>query len=307
MPTHYSLLITHHSSLITGENMPRKAGFGKNWWAQRWIGALEKLGWSSRLERGRSYARNGHVKSIEVIGGEIRARVQGSMPSPYRVTITLKPLNPEEWDRVLETLSSQAIFAAKLLAGEMPSDIEEAFQAEKVALFPSSSHDLVTYCSCPDLANPCKHVAAVHYVLSEEFDRDPFLLFALRGRSKEEVLAALRVRRAEATSGTDPVEPPVEMEVPEAEALPLEESLDHFWVPGEDLVPLLEPPGRRRVVTEAVLRILGQPAFSKEGDALLSTLAVAYEKVAMRARKAARSGGSPASDSSLNDLPGGDL
>jgi uncharacterized Zn finger protein len=271
-------------------NMPRKPDFGRNWWAQRWIGALEKLGMASRLGRGRSYARSGHVKSIEVAGSEIRARVQGSVPSPYRVTISLKPLKPEEWERVLEALSSQALFAAKLLAGEMPPDIEEAFRATKVELFPSSSHDLETDCSCPDWANPCKHVAAVHYVLSEEFDRDPFLLFALRGRSKEQVLEALRARRTEDTAEAGPVDPGAETEPPEAEVPPLEASLDHFWALGEDLAPLLETPDRRKTVAEGTLRILGQPAFSKEGEALFSTLAVAYERVAMRARKAARGG-----------------
>ena len=94
-------------------------------------------------------------------------------------------------------MAEQAIFTAQLLAGEMPQDIEQAFEAAKVSLFPSRHDDLKTECSRPDYANPCKHVAATHYILGERFDEDPFLIFRLRGRTQEQVMAALRKRRSE--------------------------------------------------------------------------------------------------------------
>ncbi|MDI7275555.1 MAG: SWIM zinc finger family protein, partial [Anaerolineae bacterium] len=175
--------------------MARKSEFGESWWAKRWISMLESFGWSNRLQRGRSYARYGHVLDVVVAPGEVRAKVRGSRPRPYKVTIRVKPLDDAEWQRVTSAMAKQAVFAARLLAGEMPENIEEALAQSKVGLFPASSRDIITTCSCPDWANPCKHVAAVYYVLGQEFDRDPFLLFLLRGRSRDELVTALREKR----------------------------------------------------------------------------------------------------------------
>src|SRR5690606_30912500 len=94
------------------------------------------------------------------------------------------------------TMAERSRFAAELLAGEMPQEIDAAFAAHAASLFPTKAGDLVTACTCPDWANPCKHVAATHYVLGEALDRDPFLLFELRGRTKREVLDALRTARS---------------------------------------------------------------------------------------------------------------
>ncbi len=125
----------------------------------------------------------------------VKAKVQGSMPKPYNVKIKLMPLSDAEWDKVTDAMASQAIFAAKLLAGEMPTNIEEAFSAAQLSLFPTKLDDLQTDCSCPDWANPCKHIAAVYYLLAERFDEDPFLIFKLRGRTKEQIIETLRARR----------------------------------------------------------------------------------------------------------------
>ncbi|HCU91834.1 MAG TPA: hypothetical protein DHU96_03495 [Actinobacteria bacterium] len=173
----------------------QRGAFAKNWWATRWIQAMERLVDSRRLARGRSYARKGQVRSIEESEGGIRARVQGSRPNPYKVTIQVSPLTDAQWEKVIDALAEQAIFTAQLLAGEMPHGIEQAFQAAGVSLFPDKGGDLATDCSCPDWSNPCKHVAAAHYILGERFDEDPFLLFRLRGRTQEQILRALRQRR----------------------------------------------------------------------------------------------------------------
>lgn len=168
--------------------------FGATWWGQRWLQALEKFGgvYSARLGRGRSYARQGRVHDLAVKEGEVTARVTGSRRTPYRVTLRLRPLPARVWDAAIKAMADRAVFAARLLAGEMPGEIDEAFRPRRASLFPERQADLATECTCPDWANPCKHVAAVHYVLGEAFDRDPFLLFALRGRSKAAVLEALR-------------------------------------------------------------------------------------------------------------------
>ena len=169
----------------------KRGSFGQSWWARRWIAVLEGFHIGARLNRGRSYARRGQVLSISIDKGLVRAEVQGSRPRPYEVAIRVKKLTTQSWNKVAKALSQQAIFAAKLLSGEMPQDIEKAFEQVGSTLFPEKLHDLVTDCSCPDWSNPCKHTAAVFYLLGEEFDRDPFLIFKMRGMSREELIARL--------------------------------------------------------------------------------------------------------------------
>ncbi len=166
----------------------KQGAFGKSWWAKRWIQVLEGFNIGARLGRGRSYARRGQVTAITIDKGRIAAVVQGSRPKPYDVTITVKGIATSGWKKLIQTLSGQALFAAKLLAGQMPQNIEDAFDAAGLSLFPEQLKDLHTDCSCPDWSNPCKHIAAVYYLLGEEFDRDPFLLFKLRGLSREELV-----------------------------------------------------------------------------------------------------------------------
>jgi uncharacterized Zn finger protein len=169
----------------------KRGSFGQSWWARRWIAVLEGFHIGARLNRGRSYARRGQVLSISIEKGLVRAEVQGSRPQPYEVAIQVKKLATPSWHIVAKALSQQAIFAAKLLSGEMPQDIEKVFEQMGTTLFPEKLHDLVTDCSCPDWSNPCKHTAAVFYLLGEEFDRDPFLIFKMRGMSREELVALL--------------------------------------------------------------------------------------------------------------------
>lgn len=171
----------------------KRGTFGESWWAKRWIAVLESFHIGSRLDRGRSYARRGQVLSINIAKGVVKAKVQGSRPSPYSVTIKLNVLSAADWQKLVSALSQQVIYTAKLLAGEMPQDIEQAFKDAGLSLFPLQLQDLETECSCPDWSNPCKHIAAVYYLLGEEFDRNPFLIFTLRGMTREELVVLLDV------------------------------------------------------------------------------------------------------------------
>jgi uncharacterized Zn finger protein len=171
----------------------KRGAFGERWWSKRWIGVLEGFGLGARLARGRAYARNGQVLEIAIEPQGVRARLQGSRELPYTVHIYVKPLSAAQWRQVAESIALAPHFVASLLNGEIPEDIEEAFQAANSGLFPQSIADVRTECSCPDLSNPCKHVAAVYYLIGEEFDRDPFLLFALRGLERDALLPALAV------------------------------------------------------------------------------------------------------------------
>lgn len=255
----------------------KRGAFAKNWWATRWIEAMECLIDTNRLRRGRTYARKGQVIAIEETKGGMAARVQGSRRTPYKVSIQVKPLSDAQWEKVIDALAGQALFTAQLLAGEMPQDIEEAFAAAGVSLFPDEGSDLVTDCSCPDWANPCKHLAATHYILGEQFDEDPFLLFRLRGRSQEQILEAMRQRRADQQADFED-----EFEEEEAEEIvPLEETLPSFWEMNEPLEPFpvtIKPPP----IALPILKRLGEPAFMA-GDSLQSQLGPVYQAVTKKA------------------------
>ena len=232
----------------------------------------------TRLTRGRSYARQGQVVSIDVEPGIVKAKVQGSQPKPYNVKIRLEPLTDEDWDKVTEAMASQAIFAAKLLAGEMPQNIEEAFASVHVSLFPTALSELNTNCSCPDWANPCKHIAAVYYLLAERFDEDPFLIFKLRGRTKEQIIAVLREKRAAPSPLGDTSSSADTVSAEEENLLSLEEHLDAFWREDEALesftVNLSAP-----AIDKAVLKRLGDAPFTIGNSNIASLLAKAYDTV----------------------------
>jgi len=198
----------------------QRGAFGRNWWAKRWIEVLEGFDIGARLSRGRSYARRGQVLSIDIDKGTVRAKVQGSRPQPYEVNVEVKTLAQKEWSKLAAVLATKAIFSAKLLAGEMPENIEEAFNDAGLTLFPTKGSDLATDCSCPDWSNPCKHVAAVYYLLGEEFDRDPFLIFKLRGVQREELTGLVGSQAG--TSLLTEYEPPPPPE-------PLPEEPEAFW------------------------------------------------------------------------------
>ncbi|MBI4318973.1 MAG: SWIM zinc finger family protein [Chloroflexi bacterium] len=259
--------------------------FGKSWWAGLWLAALERLIDSGRLARGRSYARSGQVVNLDVEKASVVADVQGSRPKPYKVHIQFKALSDEEWDNVIEAIASQAIYAAKLLSGEMPSDMADVFKAAGASLFPAKGADLETSCSCPDWANPCKHVAAVYLILGERFDADPFLIFEMRGRTKEAITAALRARRAGALGLEVEAAPQAAIEDEEV-VVPLFRSLDGFWtMPAgvQDMEMTLATPQ----VDALPVKGLGKPAFWHSERDLVRMMEKAYRAISDRARKMA--------------------
>lgn len=171
--------------------MAKVRQFGATWWGKAWLDALEQraLVDPNRLPRGRTYARQDRVRSLEVAPGELRASVWGNRNDPYLTTLSLRTLSDSEWDRVLDTIMNKASNTAALLAGQVPRDIGELVLPERGDLGPD--------CSCPDWAEPCKHAAALCYIAADLFDEDPFALLTLRGRSREQVLTDVRSRRGE--------------------------------------------------------------------------------------------------------------
>jgi uncharacterized Zn finger protein len=181
----------------------KRGAIGSTWWSRRFIDVLEELDLGTRLASGRKYARAGQVLTLEVAAGSVAATVQGSRPRPYQVLIELKQIWPTHWERIERALANQVIFSAKLLAGDMPQDLERVFIELRQPLFPATADELTMECSCPDWSVPCKHVAAALYLLAEAFDRDPFLILAWRGREKAELLANLRRLRGPTSSTVD--------------------------------------------------------------------------------------------------------
>jgi hypothetical protein len=207
-----------------------RGAIGQTWWSGRFIAVLEAIIVGGRLERGRHYARRGQVISLDVAPGLVSALVQGSRVQPYRVRIGLDAFGTPEWDAAERALSQSAWYSAKLLAGEMPEDIEDVFAELGLALFPASAAELSMYCSCPDWEVPCKHIAAVFYLLAEAFDDDPFSILAWRGRSREEFLGGLHAARGGAA--VDPGGPG---------GVPLADCLGSFFVLAAPL-PVTSPP-----------------------------------------------------------------
>lgn len=181
----------------SGADRPaRRRRFGTTWWGRQWVEALEQRASldPNRLPRGRSYARDGAVGDLDVVAGEVAATVRGSRRSPYQVRVRVRPFSSDEWAVVTDALAAQVGHAAALLEGELVPEIAGDVRAVGLDLLPGAG-EVQPRCSCPDWADPCKHSAAVCYLVADELDRDPFVLFLLRGRSREELLAGIRQRR----------------------------------------------------------------------------------------------------------------
>ena len=254
----------------------KRGSIGEQWWSRRFIDVLESFGLQSRLTRGRSYARSGQVLSLEIGTGHVTAKVQGSRVKPYAVKLTVDPLTTRQWQRVEEALAARAIFRARLLAGEMPAEIEEVFADCGTPLFPKSARDLEMTCSCPDWEVPCKHLAAVCYVLAEAFDADPFGMLAWRGKGREDLLAALRrltsgdrlTGGSRAESGSRPV-----IDVADT---PLSQGTADFWSSALSPARLRALPPAAAAPADLLLRTFEPPFITAGGMDLVTLLRPAY-------------------------------
>ncbi|NLD05735.1 MAG: hypothetical protein GX672_07570 [Synergistaceae bacterium] len=178
---------------------------GLNWWSKRWIEILEGSIDSARLARGRSYARRGQVVDIEIEPGLVTASVQGTRKKPYQIRLGFEILSDEAKALLLFRFRERSSFAATLLAGEMPEEMEKVFKEAGVGLFPSKTALRRFKCSCPDDAVPCKHIIAVLLLLAEVFEDDPFLLLKLRGVNRDALINLLTLETSD-DNGETPYE-----------------------------------------------------------------------------------------------------
>ncbi|WP_035986799.1 SWIM zinc finger family protein [Leptolyngbya sp. KIOST-1] len=251
------------------------------WWVQRWVELLNTYRFKKRLERGRIYAREGHILSLEYKGSKVTALVQGTAEEPYKLSIWLDAFSDEDWNYVIDSLSEQAIYSAQLLAGEMPAEIEAVFTANGLSLYPFNLSEVHSKCSCPDPKNPCKHIAAVYYQLGDFFREDPFVLFQLRGRSRDSILDALRQRRQSSTAqATVPLADEPETDIA-PKAVASSPDLQRFWAydqPLDSELVVITP------TETTVLDVLGKmPLPPEDAPVVMGHLKDIYQAVAQQA------------------------
>jgi uncharacterized Zn finger protein len=247
----------------------------RQWWVEKWLELLDSYRFKKRLERARIYAREGHILSVEFEGSQVIAKVEGSEPQPYEVKLSLTPFRDEDWQFVIESLAKKAVFSAQLLAGKMPDNIEIIFTENGLNIFPFTLADIHSRCSCPDKANPCKHIGAIYYQLAERFSEDPFILFQLRGRTKEQILLELRQYRSESLNIEDTQNSITKSIDQEIEKKTL--NLAKFWQYKELLDPslvVITPSNEPQKVTNLLGTI---PLPYKDGEAVKQYLNQAYK------------------------------
>lgn len=268
--------------------------FSKSWWGKKFIDALEPLSDPGRLSRGRSYASGGKVKSFVIKGGTVTAQVRGSV-NPYfgvyteplyDTGIEFQPISAAKWSAAIALIASKASLISRLLLNEIPENIEDYFSLLGIHLLPHSRKDFDTHCSCPDWGNPCKHIAGVYYLVAAELDRDPFLLFELRGLSREDLhkeLAKSPLGQALSAELLLEQRPPesVESYYTRPTTMPAGDGsgLRDFWH-GAKRLPQTMPPLPETIVSGIPIKKQGDfPAFWQRDNSFVEAMETLYEQV----------------------------
>ncbi len=250
--------------------------------AQRWLKLLEGRIEPLRLAAGLEYARSGQVVNLDVIPGAVTASVQGTQAKPYQTKLWFRPLSAEQWDRLIDAMASEAIYVAKLLANELPPTIDDLLAMHQLALLPAASQELNVECSCRD-SEPCKHAAAVGYILAERLAAEPLLVFSMLGMPTQQLLDRLRQVRTLQTQGMAAAHVEAVMPESDAAAPPLDACIDDFWRPGPELAEFESLPTSQHV-PHALLRRLGPSPLSGRFP-MAGLLASVYDTVAAEAER----------------------
>ncbi len=270
------------------------AQFSRTWWGKRFIAALEDFTDPARLGRGRSYASGGKIKEYRITQGKITAKVRGSV-NPYfgvykeplyNTSIAIQPISASNWSKAIAHIASKASFVSKLLMNEVPDKIEEAFAELDLHLLPHSRKDFQTSCSCPDYSNPCKHIAGVYYLVASELDSNPFLLFELRGLSREKLLQELaksplgQVLSSAMHTEDSPIESAAsyytqlkQVSVPESV------SLKEFWLGTKRLPQTIEAASSTSIPAILIKKAGDFPPFWKKDISFIEVMEELYQRV----------------------------
>lgn len=241
--------------------------YGETWWGGHWVDALEEAGesWAERLPRGDEDVRRGRVGNLAVERGRITANVRGESSRGHAVEIRVRPFDDDTWDAIVEELAQELRFTARLVAGELPRDVEQVVDAAGVSLFPGAD-EMDASCDCDDDVVPCRHVAAVHFAFAGELDRDPFLLLRIRGRDRGSLLTELRAHRSGSTA--------TEQEQRETELDPI--GPEGFYEADHDLEAIVLHPAKTDE-PGALIDRLGPPPGVKDPDPLVALIERAVE------------------------------
>ena len=271
--------------------------FSRSWWGQQFITAIEKLTDAGRLSRGRSYARGNKVDGFEIDGNLITAQVWGSInhyfgvyEKPlYHITIEFQPLSKAKWSAAVALMASKASIISRLLLNEIPDNIEDTFAQLNLTLLPGSRKDFKTSCSCPDWSNPCKHIAGVYYLVAAELDQDPFLLFELRGLSRQDLLAELaksplgQALSAELQLEQAAPRPATSYYAPlETIDVPPQTNLREFWHGTRQLPQTMEALPETPVSAIPIKKQGDYPAFWHRDNSFIEAMETLYEQVKAR-------------------------
>lgn len=270
------------------------AQFSRTWWGKQFIAALEKFSDPARLGRGRSYARNGKIIDYKIVQNKITATVRGSVnpyfgvykEPKYKTVIEITPITPSNWSKAIKHLSAKASFVSKLLMNEVPDNIEEVFSDLGLHLLPHSQKDFKTNCSCPDWENPCKHIAGVYYLVASQLDNDPFLLFELRGLSKEALQAELsksplgKVLSEELTAKEITLETANSYYTPvEKIVVPSKVSAREFWLSAKRLPQMIEETPSVSLPALLIKKQGDFPAFWQKDGSFIQVMEEFYARV----------------------------
>jgi uncharacterized Zn finger protein len=267
-----------------------------SWTTQRWLRLMEQAADGHTLLEGQEYAREGQTKRFSFAPGKVEASIQGRAFRPYTTLIHIPAFSPEQWDKAVAAMSEGAIYAAKLLSGELPANIEDVFQPLSLRLVPTQPADVSFKCDCghaqalaavqregTSSANApwCKHAVCASYLLASRLTEDPFLIFTLRGLDPQDLLERLRQRRAVvgAALGVTPIYQQRVAGASELANTPLEQSLANFWEVGASAKDL-DLSIARPEVSNALLRRLGQSPWTGQAQfPLVGLLASCYEAI----------------------------
>jgi uncharacterized Zn finger protein len=268
--------------------------FSRTWWGDRFIKALEDFTDDNRLKRGRSYASGGKVLSFDIDQNKITAKVKGSInpyfgvhkEPTYNIAIEIKSIAKKSWNEAIKKLSSKASIVSRLLLNEVPENIEDTFSKLGLHLLPHSSKDFTTRCSCPDYANPCKHIAGVYYLVASQLDNNPFLLFELRGLSQAE----LQTKLADSPLGQALAEELNAKEISletstsfytqlEKQSIDQKPSAREFWLGTKRLPQTIEVPTPSGVSAILIKKQGDYPAFWPKNNSFIETMEELYQRV----------------------------
>ncbi|PSB26797.1 SWIM zinc finger family protein [Stenomitos frigidus] len=268
--------------------------FSRTWWGKKFIEALEQFSDEGRLSRGRSYANNGKVTSFKIKDGVVSATVRGSVNPYFGVykeplyitTIEFHPISAAKWAAAIALIASRASLISRLLLNEIPDNIEDSFKTLGLNFLPGGKKDFSTTCSCPDWGNPCKHVAGVYYLVAAALDRDPFLLFELRGLSREDLhkeLAKSPLGQALAAELQLAQRPPHVTASYHTRPVTLPpEAIDHlrdFWHGAKRLPQTIDPLPQTLVAGIPIKKQGDFPAFWRRENSFFEAMETLYDQV----------------------------